>query len=146
MNHFYLLALAAGLVLPVQIAFNNKLTVYSGHPIISSLTSFTVGAIALLIYSLFNQNMIQKSIPQIWQAPPYAWLGGLVGCFYVVSTLVASPKIGTALSLGLVIGGQLCMSLLMDHFGWLGTDVRPFTLTKGVGVLLVLVGILLLKK
>ncbi len=146
MNQFYLLALAAGLVLPVQIAFNNKLTVYSGNPIISSLTSFTVGAIALFIYSLFNQNMIQKSLPQIWQAPPYAWLGGLVGCFYVVSTLVASPKIGTALSLGLVIGGQLCMSLLMDHFGWLGTDVRPFTLTKGMGVLLVLVGILLLKK
>lgn len=146
MNYFYTLVIAAGLVLPVQIAINNKLTVYSGNPIITSLMSFTVGGIVLFIYSVANNNMLQKSMTQIWQAPAYAWLGGLAGSFYVVSTLIASPKIGMALSFGLVVTGQLFMSLLIDHYGWFGLDVKSFNLTKGVGLFLVVTGILLLKK
>lgn len=146
MNQFHLIALAAGLALPLQIAFNNKLTSFSANPITSSLISFSVGTIALIIYSLSNPDAFQKSVLQLAQAPLYAWFGGLVGAFYVISTVTASPKIGIAMFLALVIGGQLVMSLLLDHNGWLGTPVKIFTWTKGIGMLLVLLGIIFLKK
>ena len=145
-NLFYLLALAAGLLLPMQIAFNNKLTQYSGNPITSSFISFSVGTVALLIYSITQFSSFQKSLHQLSHAPGYAWLGGLVGAFYIISTIVASPKIGMALFLSLVIGGQLVMSVLVDHFGLMGAAVKPITWVKGIGLLLVLGGIFLLKK
>lgn len=146
MNHFHLIALAAGLVLPLQIAFNNKLTSFSANPVTSSLISFSVGTMVLMIYCLCNPGPFQKSIQQLGQAPLYAWLGGLVGAFYVISTITASPKIGIAMFLALVIGGQLMMSLTLDNFGWFGAQVKPFTWTKGAGVIFILMGILLLKK
>ena len=146
MNYFHLLAVCAGLVLPLQIAFNNKLTNFSGNPITSSLISFSVGTIALIIYSITNPSAFQKSLLQLGQAPSYAWLGGLVGAFYIISTIVASPKIGLAMFLALVIGGQLIMSLIIDHFGLLGMVQKTITWWKGLGLLLILVGVFLLKK
>jgi bacterial/archaeal transporter family-2 protein len=145
-NLFYLLALAAGLLLPMQIAFNNKLTNYSGNPVTSSLISFSVGTIALLLYSITQFSSFQKSLQQVGQAPGYAWLGGLVGAFYIISTIVASPKIGLAVFLALIIGGQLVTSVIVDHFGLLGAAVKPITFLKGIGLLLVFIGIILLKK
>ncbi len=145
-NLFYLLALGAGLLLPMQIAFNNKLTHYSGNPVTSSLISFSVGTIALLLYSISHFQSFHKSLQQLCNAPGYAWLGGMVGAFYIISTIVASPKIGLALFLALVIGGQLVMSVIVDHYGLLGAVVKPITWLKGIGLLLVFSGIFLLKK
>lgn len=142
----YFIVAIAGLMLPLQIAFNNKLTSYSGSPIISSLISFSVGGLTLFIYSISKQQDFGKLFQQMGHAPFYAWMGGLIGSFYVVSTLIASPKIGMAVALGLIIGSQLIMSLLLDHFGWLGAEVKPFTSMKGLGLLLVLLGIILIKK
>ncbi len=145
-NLFYLLALGAGLLLPMQIAFNNKLTHYSGNPVTSSLISFSVGTIALLLYSISHFQSFYKSLQQLGNAPGYAWLGGMVGAFYIISTIVASPRIGLALFLALVIGGQLVMSVIVDHYGLLGAAVKPITWLKGIGLLFVFCGIFLLKK
>ena len=145
MNHFHILAIAAGLVLPLQIAFN-KLTHFSGNPIVSSLISFSVGTIGLIVYSLSHPGALQKSLQQVGQAPAYAWLGGVVGAFYIVTTVVASPKIGLAMFLGLVIGGQLMMSLAIDHFGLLGMAQKSFTWWKGLGLLCIVAGVVLLKR
>lgn len=46
----------------------------------------------------------------------------------------------------LVIAGQLVMAVLVDHFGWLGMPQKPFTLFKAFGLLLILFGVVLLKK
>jgi transporter family-2 protein len=142
----YFIVAMAGLMLPLQIAFNNKLTAYSGSPILSSLISFSVGGLTLLLYSISKHHDFGKLFQQMGHAPLYAWMGGLIGSFYVVSTLIASPKIGMAVALGLIIASQLIMSLVLDHFGWLGAEVKTFTWVKGMGLLLVLLGILLIKK
>lgn len=145
-NLFYLLTLCAGLLLPLQIAFNNKLTNYSGNPVTSSFISFSVGTIALLLYNVARLSSFQNSLQQAVQAPGYAWLGGLVGAFYIITTIVASPKIGLTLFLTLIIGGQVVMSVVVDHFGLFGAVVKPITWLKGIGLLLVFTGVFLLKK
>lgn len=146
MNAFHWLALIAGLLLPFQIAFNNRLTLYTGNATTSSLVSFSVGTIALLLFSLTNVNSFQKSWQHIGQAPWYAWLGGLAGAFYIISTIVASPKIGIAMFIVLIIGGQLVSSTVVDHFGLFGAPVKPFDWMKGLGLVLILAGIILIKK
>lgn len=141
----YLLALIAGLMLPIQVAFNSRLTSFSGSPVISSLCSFLVGTFALMVYSVASPGLLSKASFQIWNAPVYAWLGGLVGAFFILTSLIVTPKLGLAVALCVVIAGQLIMSVLMDHFGWFGFAVRLFTWTKAFGLALVLGGIILIK-
>ena len=141
----YLLALIAGLMLPIQVAFNSRLTSFSGSLVVSSLVSFVVGTLALIVYSIANPGLLNKASLQIWGAPTYAWLGGLVGAFFILTSLIVTPKLGLTLALCLVIGGQLTMSVLMDHFGWFGFAVRPFTFVKGLGLLCVVAGVVLMK-
>jgi bacterial/archaeal transporter family-2 protein len=141
----YLIAVLAGLVLPVQVAFNSRLTSFTGSPIVSSLVSFLVGTLALILYTLTNPGMLQQAYVQVWKAPLYAWFGGLIGAFFIATSLVIAPKLGLAMSICLVIAGQLTMSVLMDQFGWFGFEVRPLTIAKGFGLILVFVGIVLIK-
>lgn len=146
MNIYHVLTVLAGLILPLQIAFNNKLTSYSGNPVTTSLISFLVGTLALLIYSLTHFSAMQKSLLQIHQAPFYAWMGGLIGALYVITTVVASPRIGIATFMTLIIGGQLLMSLILDNYGWLGAAVKAINVSKVAGMALVVIGILLIKR
>ena len=146
MNTFHWLALAAGMLLPLQVAFNNRLAALSGSPSTSSLISFSVGTVMLLIYSALNFDTLQQSWQPLRQAPWYAWTGGAIGACYIIATVVATPKIGIAVFLVTVIGGQLFTSALLEHHGWLGTPVRHFDLTKALGLVLVLIGIFLIKK
>jgi len=75
MNEFHIVTLAAGLVLPLQIAFNNKLTFFSGNPLVSSLISFSVGTVALILYNISHASALQRYLHQLGQAPLYTWLG-----------------------------------------------------------------------
>lgn len=142
---YYLIALVAGLLLPLQIAFNNKLSTYTLNPFTTSLISFTTGTIALMAYSLLNYNKFNNSLMLAIKAPWFAWLGGLLGAFYIISTIITSSKIGLATFLAIVIGGQLLMSLFIDHFGLFGTAVKLIDIKKVSGILFVLIGIWLIK-
>ena len=76
--------------------------------------------------------------------PGWAWLGGVLGAFYVVSTIIAGPRLGAAALLALVVLGQLATSLLVDHFGWLGFPQHPLTPLRLFGALLLFGGVLLI--
>jgi len=41
--------------------------------------------------------------------------------------------------------GQLALSMLMEHFGWLGAPRKPITWIKIVGILLMLGGVALIR-
>jgi transporter family-2 protein len=58
------------------------------------------------------------------------------------STLLA-PKIGVAKMAALVIAGQVALSLIADHFGWMGLAVREVDPVRAGGGLLVLAGVVL---
>ncbi|MFN7231890.1 MAG: DMT family transporter [Brevundimonas sp.] len=45
-----------------------------------------------------------------------------------------------------MIAGQLALSLVLDHFGWLGVPRQPLSLTRIAGVALVLAGVLLVRR
>lgn len=59
---------------------------------------------------------------------------------------MAAPRIGMAVAVTLVVGGQVIMALAIDHFGWAGMLQKSITLSKLGGVALVIAGIWLIKK
>jgi transporter family-2 protein len=56
------------------------------------------------------------------------------------------PRIGNATALALVVLGQGAMGLVIDHFGLLGMRTIPLTASRFAGALLLVAGVVLLRR
>src|SRR3954467_7299420 len=143
---FLLLTLITGALLPVQAILNTRLGRQTGGPLMGSLLSFSVGLICLLVLNMVvNANAVVNLRP-VAVAPWYIWIGGLLGAIFVGFITWVNQQQGVALTFALVVSGQIFCSLVIDHFGLLGSAVRTITLEKIIGALLIIVGIILIKK
>ncbi len=142
---FIILALFVGAFLPLQVGVNSKLAESVESPLVSALLSFCVGTIALLSYILITGAPLANAL-NAKNASPVAWIGGLLGAFYVAVSIVLLPKLGVATTVTLIIAGQMLMSLVMDHYGLLGVPVREISLARVGGATLVLAGVILIRK
>ena len=135
-----------GAILPVQAVLNTKLGKQTGGPLISSLLSFLVGLIGLFIINLFANYTAVSNMKLLSVSPWYLWMGGLLGAIYVTCVIFVNQQQGVALTFALVVAGQIFISLLIDHFGLLGSFVRPISIPKIIGALLIIAGLVLIKK
>ncbi len=141
---FLFLAIVAGLLIPVQAGLNYKLGEAVKNPIYGAFLSFLVGALGLLLYAVAAQTKFGL-IKNAGQLPWYYWTGGLMGAFFVSTLIVAPPRLGMALTLGITVAAQLAFGLLMDHYGWLGMASTPISWEKVIGILLIVGGVFLLR-
>ncbi len=74
------------------------------------------------------------------------WTGGIYGLIYIALAVYLIPRIGSAATIALIIAGQLIASVLFDHFGVLGIIRRPLDLGKIVGVVLLLAGVVMIRR
>ena len=135
-----------GAILPVQAVLNTKLGKQTGGPLISSLLSFLVGLICLFIINLFANYSAFTNMKLLSVSPWYVWMGGLLGAIYVSCVIFVNQQHGVALTFALVVAGQIFISLLIDHFGLFGSIVRPLSIPKIIGALLIIAGLVLIKK
>jgi len=45
-----------------------------------------------------------------------------------------------------LVAGQMAMSMVMDHFGWLGIPAQPISLLRILGAILLFSGVVLIRK
>jgi transporter family-2 protein len=142
-NLYMILAIVAGAGIAVQVMVNAELRSATGSTVWAAIFQFMVGlaalaATALLLRDPFPANSLPRS-------PWWIWTGGLFGAAYILLSIVLAPRLGAALLLASVIVGQLAASVLIDHHGWLGAPVHRFSLGRGVGALLLVIGIVLIR-
>lgn len=138
------MAVVAGAVLPVQAGLNAKMGRAVGDPVYAALISFVIGSIGLFVYTLITKVELGQ-INQVGSVHWSVWSAGFMGAFYVAAVIVLVPKIGAALTFGLVITGQLGLSLLLDHFGLLGLSVHAINWQRTIGMALIVGGVLLIR-
>lgn len=143
---YLLLALAAGAMLPIQAGVNAQLARWTNHAVLAGLISFIVGTIALLAATAALRPALPAPGALFAQMPWWAWIGGLLGAFFIAASVIIVPKLGAALFVGLVIAGQISVALMLDHFGWLGYAVRPLGVWRLLGVAMLLGGVWLIRK
>ena len=139
------LALAAGMAAPTQFAVNSQLRNVVGGPILAAAISFLVGTVVLVVAAL----VVSRSVPgaaAVTGSPWWIWTGGLLGAFFVVASIVLTPRLGAATTVGLFLTGQMIASVLIDHFGLFRAAVHEATLPRILGALLVVVGVFLVQK
>jgi bacterial/archaeal transporter family-2 protein len=143
MNAFlYFLAFVAGLLLTVQVGMNAAVRNAFGSPGAAALANFLIGSVGLAVFVLVTRAPAPTKAA-FSGVPAWAWFGGLLGAFYVGSSVVVGPRLGAAALLALTVFGQLVASLVVDHYGWLNFPQHPLTLTRMAGAALLLAGVVL---
>jgi len=140
------LTLLTGALLPIQAILNTRLGKQTGGPLMGSLLSFIVGLICLLVLNLVTNTSAVVNLKPATVMPWYIWLGGFLGAIFVGYITWVNQQQGVALTFALVVSGQVFCSLVIDHFGLLGSAVRTITLEKILGAVLIIAGIVLIKK
>ncbi|MEJ7644552.1 MAG: DMT family transporter [Chryseolinea sp.] len=138
------LAFLSGAFLPIQAAINAKLGKSIESPVYAALISFLVGTLALIAYIILTGQ--QVSFANAKSVPTYVWFGGILGAFYVTIIVFAFPRVGPALTFGLVVGGQMVISVLLDHFNILVATPHPINFWRIAGVGLIVAGVILVRK
>jgi bacterial/archaeal transporter family-2 protein len=141
---FILMALALGAVLPMQAAINARLAKTTGSPVMAAFVSFAVGTLALMAFLIVSRQFNFRFLSN--GSPWWIWTGGLLGTFFVAGIVVLLPRLGVVLSFSLVLAGQMFAAVLFDQFGWLGIAVKEISAGKIIGVLLLIAGVVLIRK
>jgi transporter family-2 protein len=80
-----------------------------------------------------------------WRDVPwYTLIAGGFGLVVIAALGFAIPRVGVAATVTLIVAGQLILSAVLDHFGWLGATPRPIDMQRLIGILVLFVGVWLI--
>ena len=138
------LIVLAGGATALQAPTNAKLMSAVGSPVNAAFISFAVGTLALGLAAAVMH--VRPDGAAVRGLPAWAWVGGLYGCIFVIAAAWSVPRYGAALTITLMVAGQLIISLLLDATGAFGVTRQPISLSKIAGVVLVLAGVALARR
>jgi transporter family-2 protein len=139
-----ILVLIAGALTAAQPPTNAVLARAGGSVILAALLSFTVGTLVLL--AVLAAMRPAMSIGALRDVPWWAWAGGFYGAFFVAVGAWAAPRLGVASMVTIGVAGSMIGALIIDHYGLLNLDRAPISLGRVAGILLVLAGVVLVRR
>jgi bacterial/archaeal transporter family-2 protein len=132
------LATAIGGGLALQAPLNSMLGRSVGG-LTATVIAFCVGLAALLAVSVLAGGL--GGVAHAGDAPWWALVGGgLISALYVASIVWTVRALGVGGLTAATIAGQFAVAMAVDHYGWLGVERSPLTLTKLAGLALLAVG------
>lgn len=139
-----LLAFTLGVFLPLQASVNGVLRQQIGSPVAAAAVSFMVGTLCLIAYLFATRQSLPWPTVATFN---WTWLlSGALGACFVCLILVITPRLGFALSFGLVVAGQMTLAVVFDHFGWLGTPQHLVNLPRLIGAAAIVLGVVLIRR
>ena len=136
------LAMGIGIAMTFQTAINSQLREYLYSPLQAALLSFLVGTIALAAM-VFFQPAEKPNLDTLQQIPWFLWLGGCLGGYAISVSIYTAPKLGFLTLSGLIIYGQIVTSMIVDQYGFLGTEKTPINWQRLLGGVVIFTGVLL---
>ncbi|NRG47464.1 DMT family transporter [Bacillus sp. CRN 9] len=135
----YIFALLAGMALSFEGAIYGELGKNIGK-LETSFYNFIVGAIILgLLWLFFGKG----NLSYVVKAPKWSLLGGVLGVVYLTAIVISIPFVGVGITMVAVIIGQLIMSMVIEHFGWLGTNKVKMNREKVFAVISMMIALIL---
>ena len=100
------------------------------------------GLILTLIILLIAGNGNFKAIKEVNKL---YLLGGVLGAIIIFSVMQGISNMGPTYSIATILVAQLLAAGIIDSFGMFGADQIKFTLSKFIGIGIMIVGILVFK-
>jgi len=144
-QHFFsVIAFLGGVCLALQAGFNTQLGTLLKKPILASIAQ----SISSVIFASIFILLFSKELPTFQtakQIPWYLWfIGGLFSVTGITLYYITIPKLGISKMISFGLCGQIVLSAIAGHFGWLNLPIEPITLKKTIGILTMVAGIILI--
>ena len=133
-------AFAAGALIPLMALLNAGIARTTGGQIQATIILFAIGLIASLLLAAIMTIRL-PDFHTLLRVAPHQYAGGVIVGFYVLSITFIAPRFGVGNAILFVVTAQLITSALMDHFGLAGAALRPLTMMRAVGLLIVIIGV-----
>ncbi|WP_349295649.1 DMT family transporter (plasmid) [Thioclava sp. 'Guangxiensis'] len=144
MPFLILSALLAGAMLPLQGAFNAKLARALGSAFWAAGISALLSAFLLFGAGIYLTRGLPRTVDLV-ALPLWAWAGGICGVITLAGIAFATPRLGAAGMVALVITGQVVFSLLLDRLGMFDMPQHPLTLQRFLAASMLLGGAVLIR-
>lgn len=136
---YQLLTFISGILTAIMVSFNGGLSeVYGIY--LATVIIHVVGSFFALIIKILRKD--QKGLFNY--GPKWIYLGGVIGVSTTVFANIAYGNISMTSIIALGLLGQLVTSLIVDRFGLMGMEKRPFQPTSLIGLLFSLGGVLIM--
>jgi transporter family-2 protein len=171
MNLFLGLAFLAGACIAIQAAMNAQLgQIFHNSLLATSYAFFTSFLLvtAIILYCSVTEHVITQPLKvehsaveqdiskhrvitwplskDIKQVPWYLWLSFVFSVIGVGSFYFLIPKIGVGSVMSYALTGQIIIAMLISHFGLFDSPAKMLSLSKLIGTLLLVVGIILINR
>ncbi|SMC75472.1 transporter family-2 protein [Desulfocicer vacuolatum DSM 3385] len=139
LNHVPLLLIAAlgGIMVSLQAQLMGIMDRQMGT-LESVFITYGLGGLIIGAAMLFYRG---GNLAACASVPWYSMLSGLMGLIIVGSIGYTAPRLGLVPAMTILVLAQFAAAALIDHFGMLGADIRPLTLIRGSGIVVMLVGL-----
>lgn len=106
----------------------------------ATFSVFGVGAALTFLLMLFFSP---RNSPSFFAQPSWQLLGGVLGPIYVIILTIATPAIGIAMTMIGILAGQVFKSLIIDHYGLLGTPHRKINSKRIIALVFIIAALVL---
>lgn len=129
-----------GALVAIQIAQNAQLGYLMHSSIKAGLWAFIIGTIILFIMIIIKRETKEFKTLMQQKLPLHAYLGGIIGCIYIMVSIFITPHIGTGLSvisnlIGVTVGG-----LIIEHFGLFNSPQHKINVLQIISLIIMLIG------
>jgi bacterial/archaeal transporter family-2 protein len=136
---WYVLSAFAGISFVFQQAVNSQLRTEITSPWWAGFISYLGGTLIMFVVATALHEPLH--IGALGKAPWLSWTGGVFGAIYIAISILMLPRLGATTTVALIVLGQMMGSLAFDHFGLLGVAQQSVTITRVVGIALIVVGV-----
>lgn len=136
-----LLSALAGFLMSVQGVFNTRVSETIGPWATNLFVQGSAFILTLIIYLFYNKN----NFKDIGKVNKFFLLGGIIGVFITFTVMEGIKKLGTTYSISTILISQLVTAAVIDALGLFQTEQIKFSLSKYIGIALMISGIIFFK-
>lgn len=134
-------SIAAGLCISLQGVFNTRLGEKLGFWETNTFVHGSGFALTLVIMLLYGTG----NFSGIGEVKKLYLLGGFLGVIIIFSVMNAISALGATYCIAILLVTQLVAATVIDSFGLFGSPVIGFSMTKLVGLAVMIAGIVIYK-
>ncbi len=138
----FFLAMAVGMLMPLQTCINTRLRKRLGSPFSAAFVSVLTSLLFIAGVLFFTAGSLRLPWDRLAGEPKWIYIGGLCGVTVMTGNILLFPKLGGVQTVIFPILGQIVTGLLIDALGLFRGNVTPLSATRLGGALLVFAGVL----
>ena len=123
----FLLAMAVGMLMPLQTCINTRLRKRLGSPFSAAFASVLTSLLFIAGVLFFTAGSLRLPWDRLAEEPKWIYIGGLCGVTVMTGNILLFPKLGGVQTVIFPILGQIVTGLLIDALGLFRVETKELS-------------------